>query len=219
MGRVPEHNPAPTVPPHQPPAWACLAPLAHTSLPRTDTGKPHPVHIPSGGGRLKEAARGLNGVGWTSERREKTLPRMDTGKPPCRAMASVVPAGTRRWCEQLSVSLGTFVAPARTKRWWPVIPARGRAAPHPCRQAFSANKCLYHSQWIRSRQQVWLLHHWVSVAILVGHVTMAGCKLRAQNHAPATEMYARRPSIGGSDDCAGSARPSSHTAPRRSGTP
>ena len=83
----------------------------------------------------------------------------------------------------------------------------------------SANKCLYHSQWIRSRQQVWLLHHWVSVAILVGHVTMAGCKLRAQNHAPATEMYARRPSTDGSDDCAGSARPSFHTAPRRSGTP
>ena len=63
------------------------------------------------------------------------------------------------------------------------------------------------------------LRHRVPVAILVGHVTMAGCKLRAQNHAPATEMYARRPSIGGSDDCAGSARPSSHTAPRRSGTP
>ena len=119
------------------PAWACLAPLAHTSLPRTDTGKPHPVHIPSGGGRLKEAARGLNGVGWTSERREKTLPRMDTGKPPCRAMASVVLARAKRWCEQLSVSLGSLRPPARTKRWWPVIPARGRAAPHPCRQALS----------------------------------------------------------------------------------
>ena len=63
------------------------------------------------------------------------------------------------------------------------------------------------------------LRHRVPVVILVDHVTMAGCKLRAQNHAPATEMYARRPSIGGSDDCAGSARPSFHTAPRRSGTP
>lgn len=49
-----------------PPAWAYLAPLAHTSLPRTDTGKPHPVHIPSGGRRLKEAAHGLNDVRWTS---------------------------------------------------------------------------------------------------------------------------------------------------------
>ena len=64
-------------------------------------------------------------------RRETTLPRMGTGKPPCRAMASVVLARAKRWCEQLSVSLGSLRPPARTKRWWPVIPARGRAAPPP----------------------------------------------------------------------------------------
>lgn len=140
------------------PAWACLAPLAHTSLPRTDTGKPHPVHI-----RAKGADTSPHG------HRQASLP-CDGECRPC-SNQTLVNSHSRQ----------------RQGNTPPLV-----------------------TDSLRQR---------VPVVILVDHVTMAGCKLRAQNHAPATEMYARRPSTDGSDDCAGSARPSSHTAPRRSGTP
>ena len=162
-----------------PPAWAYLAPLAHTSLPRKGTGKPHPVHIPSGGGRLKEAAHGLNDVGWTSRAEG------DDTSPHGHRQASLPCDGKCRPCS------GQALVGSHSRQ------RQGNTPPLPTDS----------------------LRHRVPVVILVDHVTMAGCKLRAQNHAPATEMYARRPSTDGSDDCAGSARPSFHTAPRRSGTP
>lgn len=182
-----------------PPAWAYLAPLAHTSLPRKGTGKPHPVDIPGGGRRHFPAwaPASLPAVQWQVSSLLGPSAGVSSSASP---LAAFVPL--------LEPNVGGQSFP----------PGAGQ---HPTPADRPSPEAGWHGASLGGPPPLVTdsLRHRVPVAILVGHVTMAGCKLRAQNHAPATEMYARRPSIGGSDDCAGSARPSSHTAPRRSGTP